>query len=85
MDIIHELEAQPRGIYSGTIGRIGVDGSADLNIVIRTALILGGEITVSAGGAIIALSDPDKELEEVLIKVNSVCKAIDFAAEFKNE
>jgi para-aminobenzoate synthetase len=61
MEIIDDLEdGQPRGIYSGTIGYIGSDGSADLNIVIRTAVISGGNITIGAGGAIVALSDLNK-------------------------
>lgn len=60
MELIDQLEEhQPRGIYSGTIGYIALDGSADLNIVIRTAIISGDQITVGAGGAIVAQSDPE--------------------------
>lgn len=59
MNIIDELENRPRGIYSGTIGYIGLNGFADLNIVIRTAYMSNQGITVGTGGAIIVLSDPD--------------------------
>lgn len=60
MDLIRELERKPRGVYSGTIGYIGLNGVADLNIVIRTAILSDSQITVGAGGAIVALSDPDE-------------------------
>ena len=82
MDIIDELEARPRGVYSGTIGYVGSDGSADLNIVIRTAVISKGRITVGAGGAVTALSDPQEEVDEVLLKVNAVAKSIGYRAMF---
>lgn len=60
MDIIDSIEGRPRGVYSGAIGYIGKNNVADLSIVIRTAVLLGDDITVSAGGAIIALSDANK-------------------------
>lgn len=62
MELISALEGHPRGIYSGTIGYIGMNGAADLNIVIRTALIVNDTITIGAGGAIVALSNADEVL-----------------------
>ena len=60
MEIIDEFENHSRGIYSGAIGYIGLNGICDFNIVIRTALITNQNITIAAGGAIIMLSEPQK-------------------------
>ena len=60
MKIIDDLEERGRGIYSGSIGYIGMSGVLDLNIVIRTAIVTGGNITIASGGAIVALSDPQE-------------------------
>ena len=49
-----------RGVYSGAAGFIALDGRLDLSIIIRTALIRNESVTVGAGGAIIALSDPEQ-------------------------
>eukprot|EP01031_Cornospumella_fuschlensis_P025827 gene25827-31191_t len=68
MQIIRSLEPFPRGIYAGSIGYISLTGSMDMNIVIRTAVLQGENITIGAGGAIVALSDPDEEIEEVMLK-----------------
>lgn len=82
MQIIKELEQRPRGVYSGAIGYIGLDGQMDLNIVIRTALLRGEMITVGAGGAIVALSDPAQEVEEVLLKARAVAASLGYDAAF---
>lgn len=85
-ELIDELENHaPRGIYSGTIGWIGCDGSADLNIVIRTAVISAGNITVGAGGAIVAMSDADNEVDEVLLKARAVSSAIGCEIKFSDD
>ena len=68
MEIIDRLEEGARGIYSGSIGFFGLNGSVDLSIVIRTIVVSPAGVTVGAGGAIVALSDPQAELEEMILK-----------------
>lgn len=68
MEIIDRLEAGPRGIYSGSMGFFGLNGSADLSVVIRTIVVTDHAVTVGVGGAIIDLSDPQDELDEMLLK-----------------
>jgi para-aminobenzoate synthetase component 1 len=68
MQVINELEPVARGIYTGSIGYFGFDGSLDLNIAIRTLVETGGYAYYSAGGAIVADSDPEEEYCETLHK-----------------
>jgi para-aminobenzoate synthetase len=74
MEIIDQLETGPRGIYSGTLGFFGLNGSADLNIVIRTAVAQENRLTVGAGGAIVLDSDPDDEYQEMLLKARAALR-----------
>ncbi|OIR45421.1 hypothetical protein BJP07_03355 [Corynebacterium sp. NML130628] len=76
LDIIDELEAGPRGIYSGTIGYLGFDGNADLNIIIRTAVKRGNHITVGAGGAIDWDSDSAAEFTDKQLKADAVLQGL---------
>lgn len=85
MDIIRGLEGHSRGIYSGALGYIGMNGDADLNIVIRTAVIADQQITIGSGGAIVALSDPEQEVEEVLLKARTVASALGYDIAFRPE
>jgi para-aminobenzoate synthetase len=76
MEIIDTLEKRARGIYSGTLGFFGFQGVADLSIVIRTAVIASGRLTVGAGGAIVLDSDAGDEFDEMTVKAESVLQAL---------
>ena len=76
LSIIDSLEAGPRGVYSGTIGYLGLDGTADLNIVIRTIVKAGENITVGAGGAIVLDSDAKEENAEKELKAAALLRSI---------
>jgi para-aminobenzoate synthetase component 1 len=79
MQIIDDLEPVPRGPYCGAAGWIGIDGTASLNVAIRTALVRGdpggspgqirrGVLDYSVGAGIVADSDPASEWRETLDK-----------------
>ncbi len=76
MEIIAELEDSPRGPYGGAIGYVSFNGNMDLAIVIRTACIRDGVLTVRAGAGIVADSDPERERLETINKAKSIQKAL---------
>ncbi len=76
MEIIEELEPVRRGVYTGSIGYLGFDGRADLNIAIRTLINKGDRLYLQVGGAIVADSDPRLEYEETLHKAKALLKSL---------
>jgi para-aminobenzoate synthetase len=76
MEIIDELEGEPRGVYSGAIGYLGLSGGCDLNIVIRTIVMDGETTTIGMGGAIVMQSDAEDEYQETLLKARALINAL---------
>lgn len=76
MELIDEVETESRGVYSGTIGFLGLGGTADLNIVIRTAVRYGQQWRIGAGGAIVLDSDPAAEYAEMVLKAGTALRAL---------
>ena len=76
MKLIDKIENSLRNIYTGTIGYVGLDGSCDLNIVIRTAIFQNGMYHIGAGGGITFESDKEAEHEEVLQKAHALFASI---------
>lgn len=70
MEIIHEIETEPRGIYTGSIGYITPERKAVFNIAIRTVIIQGEEGEMGTGSGIVWDSDPEAEYEECTLKAN---------------
>ena len=76
MEIIAELEGQARGAYTGSFGYIGRDGSMDLNILIRTIVLDGEDLSIRAGAGIVSDSDPERELSETRAKAEGMLRAL---------
>jgi len=74
MELIEKHESFRRGIYSGSIGIIYPNGDFDCNVVIRTILHNARKkiMTCAVGSAITMKSDPEKEYDECLVKVNKI-------------
>jgi anthranilate synthase component 1 len=77
MQIIAELEASPRQAYTGSMGYLNHDGSMDLNILIRTFMLAGKQLSFKAGAGIVADSEPERELAETRAKAKGLLRALD--------
>ena len=76
MQLISDYEPHNRGAYGGCIGYIGLDGSLNQAITIRTFVSRNGELWFQAGGGIVAKSDVEYELQEVNNKLGALRRAI---------
>jgi len=85
MQIISELEPQKRGLYAGAIGYFGYNGNLDTCIVIRTIVIKGRKVYITAGAGIVADSDPKLEYQETLNKARAMLKAVELAEQWRKK
>ena len=76
MQLISEYEQQSGGAYGGCIGFIGLNGTLNQAITIRTFVSRNNELWFQAGGGIVAKSNEEYELQEVNNKLGALKKAI---------
>jgi para-aminobenzoate synthetase component 1 len=76
MALLAGLERVRRGIYTGAIGWLGLDGALNTNLAIRTIVVKRGVAAVHAGGGVTARSDPDEEYRETLDKARALLHAL---------
>ncbi len=81
MQLIAGYEKEQRGIYGGAVGYLGYDGNMDTAIAIRTAVMSGESIHLTAGAGIVAKSVPEREFEETEHKAGAIKRALAMAVE----
>jgi anthranilate synthase component 1 len=79
MEIIGDIEQEPRGAYTGAIGYLDDNGDMDLNILIRTLMVEGPLVSLRAGAGIVTDSIPDRELDETRAKARGLLRVFGVA------
>jgi len=77
MQIIAELEGEGRSFSTGSMGYLGLDGSMDPNILIRSMLVHGRDFGFRTGAGIVADSDPEQEVLETADKARGMLLALE--------
>ncbi len=77
LEVIAELESQPRDVYCGAVGMVSPVAGLELNVAIRTLEYADGVLHLGVGGGITADSDPEREWQEVLTKAAPVLSLLD--------
>jgi anthranilate synthase component 1 len=80
MQLLAGFETEPREAYTGSMGYLGLDGTLDLNILIRTLIVSGERITFRTGAGIVADSRPEAELAETRAKAAGMLLALEGGA-----
>ena len=81
MEILRDLEPAPRGVYTGTVGWVGFDRSADFAVAIRTGVLADGVFSFGSGGGIVIDSDAASEWDELLLKARAFALALALGAD----
>ncbi|HWJ06812.1 MAG TPA: aminodeoxychorismate synthase component I [Steroidobacteraceae bacterium] len=76
VQLLADLEREPRDAYTGSLGYLDIDGTLDLNILIRTLTLQDGMIGFRTGAGIVADSLPEQELAETRAKANGILRAL---------
>jgi para-aminobenzoate synthetase component 1 len=77
LEVIAELESQPRDVYCGAVGMVSPVAGLELNVAIRTLEYADGVLHLGVGGGITADSNPEREWQEVLTKAAPVLSLLD--------
>ncbi len=80
LSIIDRLEERARGPYAGALGYLTYGDRMDLSIVIRAIVMDGKSVSVASGGAIVAMSDPMEEFNEMLLKARAPLASLALAS-----
>jgi anthranilate/para-aminobenzoate synthase component I len=87
IELIREFENDRRGIYSGVLGYLGSDGSAEFGMVIRSLIFElsddAYEVSLGIGGGITIDSDPNAELAETELKAKAFMDALGVASPWR--
>ena len=76
MQLLRAWETVPRGVYTGSVGRLDFSGGMDLNIAIRTMVMESDRLSYHVGAGIVADSRPDREYHETLAKAQALVAAL---------
>ncbi len=82
MELINRYEPHQRSFYGGCIGKLGLDGSFNQAITIRSFLSKNNTLFYQAGAGVVSESIDTSELQEVNNKLGALKKAIELAKEF---
>ncbi len=81
IELIDQLEKEPRGPYAGTVGYLDFSGNLDTCITIRTLFMKNGELTAQVGAGMVADSVPAREHQEILDKAEALFEALQIVEE----
>ena len=72
MRLIRKFETHDRGLYSGLVGIIDLEGNCEMAVSIRSALVRENKVTAFAGAGLVPNSDPEEEFNETTLKLNTI-------------